>query len=144
MPEANNAEFLQQAMQNPVIRDLYGFELGDIGYGEVTLSAGIRDELGHAPGFFQGSVITAIAEFAGAFAAITTAPEGGAGTMSTVDQTIKFVSPARGERMIARGRVIKPARSLIACSVDIYVMRDGTEHLCATMLQSNYRPPERA
>ena len=140
MATSSNAAAMEGTRSSPPIRDLFGFELVDYDDRRVTMAVDHRDEFGHAPGFFQGSVITAIAEFAAALASYASLPAGR--ISSTVDQTIKFFGAARGERMIARGEVIKPSLTLVPCRADVYVVRDGKEHLVATMLQSNIVVPE--
>ena len=142
MSEPANLGVIQEAIRSPLLHDLFGFELVECDAGSAVVAVDVRDQLGHMPGWFQGSVITAIAEFAGAFSAILSLP--GGRMTSTVDQTIKFIGPARGERLIARGRVIKPSLTLVPCDVDIFVVRDGREHLCAKMLQSNVVLPASA
>lgn|SRR5512139_2571966 len=139
MAASLNSARVEASRGSPPIRDLFGFELVDYDDRHATLAVDHRSELGQAPGFFQGSVITAIAEFAAAFSSLASLPEGR--ETVTVDQTIKFLGAARGERMIARGEVIKPSLTLVACRADVFVVRDGQEHLIATMLQSNIVTP---
>jgi acyl-coenzyme A thioesterase PaaI-like protein len=52
----------------------------------------------------------------------------------TVEYKVNFVSPASGERMIARGRVTKPGRTLTVCAGDVMALDNGKEKLIATML----------
>lgn len=139
MSESANAAFADAWKNQALIKDFWRFELLDYQKGAAELMVDHRPELGHLPGWFQGTVITGLAEFAGGLASISSLPEGR--TTVTVDQTIKFIGQARGERLIARGRVIKPSLTLVACDVDVFVVRDGTEHLVATMLQSNIVTP---
>jgi len=44
------------------------------------------------------------------------------------------VAPAAGTRMIARGRVTKPGRTINVCAGDVFAEQDGREKLVATML----------
>mgnify|MGYP001052696984 CR=1 FL=1 len=139
MSEPENLITITEALRQPLLRDFFGFEMIEYDTGSATVAVDRRDELGHMHGWFQGAVISGIAEFAGAFAAILSLPLGRVTT--TVDQTIKFMGPARGDRLVARGRIIKPSKTLIPCAIDVFVVRDGAEHLCATMLQSNMVAP---
>lgn len=54
----------------------------------------------------------------------------------TVEYKINLLAPSDGNRLVARGRVTKPGRTLSVCHVDVFVERDGREHLCATLLQT--------
>lgn len=132
--------FVEHFYSRPINRELWRFEITKFGKSGVDLYVDHRPELGHIPGWFQGTVITAIAEYAGALSGIASLP---AGRMSaTVDQHIKFIGQARGEKLIARGHVIKPSLTLIACEADVFVEREGKEHLIAKMIQSNSVFPE--
>ena len=62
----------------------------------------------------------------------------------TTEYKINFVAAAEGERLIARGRVIKPGRTLTVAIAEAFCRRDGSEHLCAVLLQSLIRIPARA
>ncbi len=65
-------------------------------------------------------------------AGITPLPPGCAA--ATVDYTAKFLTEARGDHLIARARVLRPGNTLTVAAVDIFVVGDGTETLCATAL----------
>jgi acyl-coenzyme A thioesterase PaaI-like protein len=51
-----------------------------------------------------------------------------------VEFKVNFISPAKGELLIARGRVLKPGRTLTVCQGDVYAVISGEEKLVATML----------
>jgi uncharacterized protein (TIGR00369 family) len=133
------AERVRARLDKPLTRDFFGIEVVSIEPGKVQLGLDVRPELGHAPGWFQGSITTAIAEFAGGLAAISlVAPDW---DILTLDQTIKFVGPARGQRLVARAEVIRPGKTITTCHCEVYVIEDGIERLCAVMLQTNHAAP---
>ena len=47
-----------------------------------------------------------------------------------------LIAPADGSRLLAKGRVLKPGRTLTVCQVDVFVERDSREHRCAVLLQT--------
>jgi acyl-coenzyme A thioesterase PaaI-like protein len=51
-----------------------------------------------------------------------------------VDYTIKLIAPAAGDKIVARGRVVRAGRTLSVTASDVYVVREGKEALCATAL----------
>jgi acyl-coenzyme A thioesterase PaaI-like protein len=53
---------------------------------------------------------------------------------ATADYTIKLLAPAGGEKLVARGRVIQPGRTLSVAAADVFAVRAGRETLCATAL----------
>ena len=118
-----------------LVADYYGFRLTELGVGTAAMEAGWEERRSHRPGLFQGTIISALAEFAGNFAAMSTLPADRRTT--TIDQTIKFLTPPRGERLVARARILRPGRRIISCAIEIFVEEKGSETLCAAMLQSN-------
>ena len=79
---------------------------------------------------------------AGGYAAYSLTP---AGTdVLTTEYKVNFVAAADDERLIPRGRVIKPGRTLTVAGAEAYCRRDGVETLCAVLLQSLICIPARA
>lgn len=52
----------------------------------------------------------------------------------TGERKVNVLSPAQGERLVARGGVFKPGRTLMVCQGDVYVINNGREQLAANML----------
>lgn len=119
-----------------------GFSFGKVAPGEVELVQPYRIELTEHNGNFQGGVIGSLADFAGGAAAGTLLPVGSLNM--TVDYTVKLLAPARGDALIARGRVLKPGNAITVTAADIYAREHGTETLCATALVTmrNIRLPD--
>ena len=137
--DANYVARIRQRMQAPIVRDFFRVEEVLIAPGEVHLGIDVRPELGHAPGWFQGSVTTAIAEFAAGLAGLTLLAANY--DLMTLDQTISFVGPARGERLVAKGRVVKPGKGITVCQCEVYAVEGGRERLCGIMMQTNHVSP---
>lgn len=128
-------------LQHPVNR-FFGFELDSAMPGSVTLSLAHRPDFEHAPGWFQGSITTAIGEMSAALSGFTLVPPGW--DSMTLEQSIHFLGPAKGERLIGVGNVIKGGKTISYCSSDIFVVRDGERHLCGRMTMTNRHAPPRA
>jgi uncharacterized protein (TIGR00369 family) len=113
--------------------------MSHVGAGITLLEAGAVDvAVSHAPhltqqhGFFHGGLIGAVADNAGAYAAFTLAPSDF--SILTVEFKVSFLSPATGESLLARGRVVKPGRTLVVSRADVFAVSDGQEKLVATAL----------
>lgn len=131
MTQEEAEEWLRARMDTPYARDLFGLEALSVAPGAVTLAIPHQRRFEHQPGWFQGAVTTAIGEFAASYAAGTTAS---ADAMSlTLQQTIHFLGPARGERLVAEGRAIAPGRTISYARADIFVEEGGERRLCATL-----------
>ncbi|WP_326836054.1 PaaI family thioesterase [Amycolatopsis rhabdoformis] len=111
-----------------------GFTFGRIERGEVEIVQPFREELSQHNGFFQGGVLGSLADFAAGSAAGTLLPAGWVNM--TVDYTVKLVAPAQGEKVLARGRVVKAGRTTTVAAADLFACTGEQETLCATALVS--------
>jgi uncharacterized protein (TIGR00369 family) len=113
----------------PIAR-FFGVEFTDIRPGHLEAVLPYRDELSYRPGHFQGTAVSAVAYFAATSALSTLLPADRIGL--TLDQNVKFLAPAVGEKLVARGRVISAGHSISVGASDVYAIKDGKETLCAT------------
>jgi uncharacterized protein (TIGR00369 family) len=113
---------------------LIGAEMTRVDPGAVDIAVTYRPELGQQHGYFHGGIVGMIADSAGGYAAFSLMPADA--SVLTVEYKINLLAPSDGARLIAKGRVTKPGRTLSVCHVDVFVERDGHEHLCATLLQT--------
>ncbi len=111
-----------------------GAELGALGAGECEIRLRQRAELTQQHGYFHGGVTASIADSASGYAAYTTMPADS--SVLAVEYKINFVTPAEGELLIARGRVLRSGRTLKVCAADVFVVKDNQEILCATSLST--------
>ena len=109
-----------------------GARLHSVAPGEVEIDLPFRDDLTQHHGYLAGAVLTAIVDIACGYAAMTLMPSGA--SVLTVEYKVNFLSPAQGDRMVARGRVIRPGRTLTVCSGDVTAIVGGNEKIVATML----------
>jgi uncharacterized protein (TIGR00369 family) len=109
-----------------------GVELAHVAPGEVDLVVAFHEGLTQQHGYFHAGVTATIADSAAGYAAMSLfAP--GAGILTT-EFKINLLAPARGERLVARGRAIKAGRTLTVCRADVSALRDGAETLVVTGL----------
>jgi len=47
---------------------------------------------------------------------------------------ISLLRPAKGDRLLARARVVRAGKTLIVCAGDAFAVTDGAEAAVATML----------
>lgn len=113
---------------------LIGAEIVRIEPGFCELHLPYRRELTQQHGYYHAGMVSTLADNAGGYAAASLVP---ADTeVLAVEFKINFLAPAKGECLIARGRVLKPGRTLIVCAVDVFIRTDGQEKLCAAMQQT--------
>lgn len=85
-------------------------------------------------GFIHGGVVGMIADSAAGYAAMTLVPA--EASVLTVEYKMNLMAPAEGERLIARGEVVRAGRTLIVTRAEVLALRDGAERLCALMQQT--------
>jgi len=117
-----------------------GVEMVVVEPGFIELQVDHRRELTQQHGYFHGGVMGAMADTACGYAAFTLTEPGA--TVLTVEYKMNMTAPGEGERLIARGWVKRPGRTLIVTHGDVFVVKNTIETLCATMLQTIMVMPE--
>jgi uncharacterized protein (TIGR00369 family) len=99
--------------------------------GSVELAIDVKPAImNQHHGFVHGAVIGFVADSACAWSAGSVA-----GDVVTSEYKIHFLSPAVGERIIGRGRVVKASSRIVVSQADIFSVRsDGVEKLVAVAL----------
>jgi uncharacterized protein (TIGR00369 family) len=115
----------QQAMRT------LGIFIARLEPGEVDLTMDYSAELTQQNGFVHAGVITAGLDTACGIAAFTLMSAGV--DILTVEFKTNLLAPANGERFFYRATVVKPGRTLTICEARAFALRDGREHLIATM-----------
>lgn len=126
------AERVRASFARQGFMTLIGATLGRVEPGFVEILLPLRPELSQQHGFAHAGAAWAIADTAAGYAAQTLmAPEDG---VLSVEVKINLLAPARGERLIARGRVERAGRTLTVGRADVFAIRDGEERAVATAL----------
>ena len=108
-----------------------GAELGAISPGSVEIILRPTPAITQQHGFVHAGAVSAIADSAAGYAALSLMPAG-TGVLTT-EFKINLMSPATGERIIARGRVIKSGRTLTVAQSDVFAESGGREKLVALL-----------
>ncbi len=109
-----------------------GAELTKLLPGEVEIRLPHREDLTQQHGFVHAGIIATIADTACGYAAFSLMPADAA--VLTVEYKINLMSPAVGEHFIARGRVIRPGKTLTICTGEVIAYHQGKGKTVATML----------
>jgi uncharacterized protein (TIGR00369 family) len=109
-----------------------GAELVRVAPGEVDIQLRPDSRLTQQHGYLHAGVVTAVVDSACGYAALTLMEE--AAEVLTVELKVNLVAPATGERLLARGRVLRSGKTLTVCSGEALAVADGTETLVATLL----------
>jgi uncharacterized protein (TIGR00369 family) len=133
--EARDERFRERVRESfarqPFI-NFIGGELGRVEAGAVDIALPFNASLAQQHGYVHGGVITAIADAAAGYAALTLAPVG-SGVLTT-ELKVNFLRPAGEGRLEARGRVLKPGRTLRVVQSDVFEIVQALERHVLTGL----------
>jgi uncharacterized protein (TIGR00369 family) len=140
--EAQNPDFaavVRASFARQGLMRALGIELMKVTPGACVLCAAADPRLTQQEGYFHGALVGAMLDSAGGYAAYSLMPPGS--EVLTTEYKVNFIAAAAGERLIARGRVIKPGRTLTIAMAEAFCERNGVETACAIMLSSLIRVP---
>ncbi len=100
--------------------------------GAVEITLPYRDDLTQQHGFIHAGIVATILDSACGYAAFSRMPPEMA--VLTVEYKINLLRPAKGNRLIARARVVRSGKTLTVCAGDAFAETDGAETVIATML----------
>lgn len=101
-----------------------GARLTTIEPGRVEIALDHAPTLTQQHGYFHAGATGAIADTAGGYAALSTFDTGD--SILTVDYSINLLAPARGDRLVALGQVVRTGRTITVCSLEVHAL-DGAE-----------------
>ena len=104
-----------------------GIEVISAEPGRVEIAMPWRPEAGQYSGFLHAGLVGALIDTACGFAAATMV-----GRVLASHYSVNCLRPAVGERFVARARVVKPGKSQVFTSCELYAQAGGSEKLVAT------------
>lgn len=113
---------------------LIGATMTAVEPGRCIIELPVRGDLTQQHGFVHGGIVGMIADSAGGYAAYTLMPADA--SVLTVEYKVNMLAPAKGERLVAVGSVLKPGRTLSIVRADVFAIDAGGEKLIAAMQQT--------
>jgi uncharacterized protein (TIGR00369 family) len=147
--EASDPDFearVRESFRRQTLMETLGIEVVAVLPGEVELAAPYRPDLSQQHGYLHAAVVTALADTACGYAALTLMPAGR--EVLSVEFKVNLLAPAAGERFVARATVVRPGRTLTVCSAEV-TAEHGEERKLIALLQATMislplpEPPER-
>jgi uncharacterized protein (TIGR00369 family) len=112
-----------------------GARLLQVEPGLCVLALPYSDKVTQQQDGFHGGAIGALADIAGGYAALTTAPEGM--EVTTIEYKINFMAAFQGGELQAKGRVVKAGRRVVVTTAEVvHVDANGKQTACAVMQQT--------
>jgi uncharacterized protein (TIGR00369 family) len=125
--ETVRTSFARQAMMATLGAGLVAVEPG-----RVVIAAPILPAATQQHGVGHAGLTFALGDSAGGYAALSLQPEGV--EVLTSEMKIHLLAPARGERLVATGTVLRAGRRLVIVRADVMAVEAGRETLAATLL----------
>ncbi|WP_299688312.1 PaaI family thioesterase [uncultured Tateyamaria sp.] len=122
---------IQTSFDRQSMMQTFGAQLDAVAPGQVTLSAPILPGSLQQQGFAHAALTFGLGDSAAGYAALTTIPEDQ--EVVTAEIKINLTAPATGDRLVARGRVVKPGRRLIVVTSEVVCVANGDETLVAIL-----------
>ena len=125
--ERVRASFARQGLMST-----FAAELDRVEPGLVEIAVPFADRLTQQDGFLHAGVVIAAIDTACGYAALTLMEPDV--RVLTVELNVNLLSVASGERLRARGQVMRPGRTLTVCRGDAYAGTGEKERHVATIL----------
>ncbi len=139
-PDPRFAERCRASFARQRAMALIGARMARIVPGRCEIELPFRADLTQQKGYVHGGIVGMIADTACGYAAYSMMPA--SASLVTVEYKINILAPGRGERLLARGDVIKSGRTLSVTRGEVYAELDGAQTLCAVMQQTLMMLPD--
>ncbi|MFD2512623.1 PaaI family thioesterase [Pontibacter locisalis] len=107
--------------------ELIGFNVTKVEVGRVEGELILEQKHKQHKGFAHGGVIATLADIVAGFAAVSLVPKDH--HVVTAEIKVSYFHPGVGDRLIAKGYVIKQGRKLNFCEAEVFVVKGDAEPL---------------
>lgn len=129
--DADGVERIRSSFSKQGLMRTLGATLETVSPGLVEIALRPSPAISQQHGFVHAGAVTAIADTAAGYAALSLMPPG-SGVLTT-EFKINLVAPATGDRIVARGRVLKAGRTLTVSQTEVFALSGGKEKLIALL-----------
>jgi uncharacterized protein (TIGR00369 family) len=113
---------------------LIGAWLIDVQPGYCAIALTPRPDLAQQHGYVHAGIIATLVDSAGGYAGFTLFPDGA--SVLSVEFKLNLLAPAKGDRLVAEGSVVKNGRTLVITRGDVYAEEGERRTLVAIMQQT--------
>jgi uncharacterized protein (TIGR00369 family) len=133
---------LRASFDRQTIMGTLGATLDTVDKGRIVIALPYAPHICQQHGFLHAGVVATIVDSACGYAALSMMPEGSA--VLTVEFKVNLMAPAKGERFLAEGRVIKAGRTLTVTQGEVIAIdgeaRTTVAIMTATMMRLEAKP----
>jgi uncharacterized protein (TIGR00369 family) len=111
---------------------LIGAAITEVAPGYCAIALAPRPDLSQQHGYLHAGIVSTIVDSAGGYAGFTLFPEDA--SVLTVEFKLNLLAPAKGERIVAEGFVVKPGRTLAITRGEVHA-EDGRKRTLVAVMQ---------
>lgn len=120
---------VEQSFASQKFMEHIGAELVDVQPGYCEMQVPFNENLTQQNGFFHAGVISTVADNVAGYASLSLMKEHS--MVLSVEFKLNLMRPGAGDLLIGKGEVLKYGKTLTVCRADVFIVKDGTEKLCA-------------
>lgn len=122
---------VRESFASQTMMQTLGARIIEVQPGLVRVSAPILPSAMQQQGFGHAGLTFSIGDSAAGYAALSVLPPDV--DVVTSEIKINLLAPARGDRLVATGRVVKPGRRLCVVTAEVHAENDGESKLIAIL-----------
>ncbi|CAM3597639.1 PaaI family thioesterase [Pontibacter korlensis] len=130
MIKTYNPEFeadIREKLERQEFMKLMGFNVTKIEEGRVEGELTLEQKHRQHKGFAHGGVIATLADIVAGFAAVSLVPKNH--HVVTAEIKVSYFHPGLGDKLIAKGYVVKQGRKLNFCEAEVYAVKGQEQPL---------------
>ena len=122
---------IRESFARQTMMQTLGASIVSTAEGSVALAAPIAEHVRQQHGHGHAGLAFTLADSAAGYSALSIMP--GGTEVLTVEMKINLLAPARGTRLVAEGRVIRPGKRLVIVAADVFAEDGATRWHCAIL-----------
>lgn len=131
-PNPDYAALIRRSFAAQSMMRTLGATLDAIEPGYCRIRSSIPEGALQQHGVGHAGLTFSIGDSAAGYAALSLMPEGA--EVVTAEIKINLMAPARGDHLIAEGRVLRPGRRLMSVEANVWAIQDGKRNHIAVLL----------
>ena len=131
---AERAERVRASFARQGAMALIGATMVELRPGYCALALAPRPELAQQHGYVHAGIVATLVDSAGGYAGFTGFPDDA--SVLSVEFKLNLLAPAKGDRLLAEGFVVKAGRTLVVTRGEVHAEEAGRRTLVAIMQQT--------
>ncbi len=122
---------VRRSFARQTVMETIGAQIVRVAPGEVDIALPVAPAVAQQHGFVHAGIVSTIADSACGYAALSLMDPGTA--VLTAEFKINLLAPAAGDRLVARGKVVRAGRTLSVATAEVEAVSAAGTKICAIM-----------